>query len=330
MSNLYGGQAVIEGVMMRGPHHFAVAARRASGEIALTCEPVPKILRPAWQKLPFLRGGFSLVDAMTLGTKSLFWAAKIAEEDTRLPDSVADAAARAQSAPGNVALANGVVAVKQSGGVSDTLIGGAMITGLVFAIFLFKILPQFGIEALKKTTSLHGYQLGMVDFVVRFSIFTIYILLIARMNHVYRVFQYHGAEHKAINALEAGKELTVANVREARRLHPRCGTSFLVIVIFLSVLAVAFFYDRPLWQRILIQLLMVFPVAGVAFELLRIAGKFRSNPIMAAFSRPGMWTQLLTTREPDDSQIEVSIASLKAAMAAESAVSGNASETQIG
>ncbi len=326
MSNLYGGQAVIEGVMMRGPHHFAVAARRASGEIALTCEPVPKILRPAWQKLPFLRGGFSLVDAMTLGTKSLFWAAKIAEEDTRIPvSSLDEVVPDSQIAP-----AEGVVAVKQPGGVSDTLIGGAMITGLVFAVFLFKILPQFGIEALKKTTSLHGYQLGMVDFVVRFSIFTIYILLIARMNHVYRVFQYHGAEHKAINALEAGKELTVANVREASRLHPRCGTSFLVIVIFLSVLAVAFFYDRPLWQRILIQLLMVFPVAGVAFELLRIAGKFRSNPIMAAFSRPGMWTQLLTTREPDDSQIEVSIASLKAAMAAESAVSGNASETQIG
>ncbi|WP_395094408.1 DUF1385 domain-containing protein [Armatimonas sp.] len=326
MANLYGGQAVIEGVMMRGPHHFAVAARRASGEIALTCEPVPKILRPAWQKLPFLRGGFSLVDAMTLGTKSLFWAAKIAEEDTRLPTSSMD-----EVVPDSeIAPAEGVVAIKQSGGVSDTLIGGAMVTGLVFAVFLFKILPQFGIEALKKTTSLHGYQLGMVDFVVRFSIFTIYILLIARMNHVYRVFQYHGAEHKAINALEAEKELTVANVREASRLHPRCGTSFLVIVIFLSVLAVAFFYDRPLWQRILIQLLMVFPVAGVAFELLRIAGKFRGNPIMAAFSRPGMWTQLLTTREPDDSQIEVSIASLKAAMAAESAVSGNASETQIG
>ncbi|WP_395144622.1 DUF1385 domain-containing protein [Armatimonas sp.] len=326
MADLYGGQAVIEGVMMRGPHHFAVAARRASGEIALTCEPVPKILRPAWQKLPFLRGGFSLVDAMTLGTKSLFWAAKIAEEDTRIPvSSLDEVVPDSQIAP-----TEGVVAVKQPGGVSDTLIGGAMITGLVFAVFLFKILPQFGIEALKKTTSLHGYQLGMVDFVVRFSIFTIYILLIARMHHVYRVFQYHGAEHKAINALEAGKELTVANVREASRLHPRCGTSFLVIVIFLSVLAVAFFYDRPLWQRILIQLAMVFPVAGVAFELLRIAGKFRSNPIMAAFSRPGMWTQLLTTREPDDSQIEVSIASLNAAMAAESAVSGNASETQIG
>jgi uncharacterized protein YqhQ len=304
MSDLYGGQAVIEGVMMRGPHHFAVAARRANGEIALTCEPVPKILRPAWQKIPFLRGGFSLVDAMTLGTKSLFWAAKVAEEDTRPAEALDEAVVDAPPA-------------KKSVGVSDTLIGGAMFTGLIFAVFLFKILPQFGIEALKKTTSLHGWQLGIVDFVVRFSIFTIYILAIARMNHVYRVFQYHGAEHKAINALEAGKELTVANVREASRLHPRCGTSFLVIVIFLSVLAVAFFYDRPLWQRILIQLAMVFPVAGVAFELLRIAGKFRHNPIMAAFSRPGMWTQLLTTREPDDSQIEVSIASLKAAMAAE-------------
>lgn len=312
MSDLYGGQAVIEGVMMRGPHHFAVAARRANGEIALTCEPVPKILRPAWQKIPFLRGGFSLVDAMTLGTKSLFWAAKVAEEDTR-PVQELDEAVPASDA----AFIEGVVPVKKSVGVSDTLIGGAMFTGLIFAVFLFKILPQFGIEALKKTTSLHGWQLGIVDFLVRFSIFTIYILAIARMNHVYRVFQYHGAEHKAINALEAGKELTVENVREASRLHPRCGTSFLVIVIFLSVLAVAFFYDRPLWQRILIQLAMVFPVAGVAFELLRIAGKFRNNPVMAAFSRPGMWTQLLTTREPDDSQIEVSIASLKAAMAAE-------------
>ena len=312
--------------MMRGPHHFAVAARRANGEIALTCELVPKILRPAWQKIPFLRGGFALVDAMTLGTKALFWAAKVAEEDTRLPESVADAAARAKSAPQGAALANGVVAVKPSTGVSDTLIGGAMITGLVFAIFLFKILPQFGIEALKKTTTLHGWQLGLVDFVVRFTIFTTYILAIARMHHVFRVFQYHGAEHKAINALEAGKELTVANVREASRLHPRCGTSFLVIVILLSVLAVAFFYDRPLWQRILIQLAMVFPVAGVAYEILRIAGKYRSNPLMAALSRPGMWTQLLTTREPDDSQLEVSIASLKAAMAAEH---GNPVETQI-
>jgi uncharacterized protein YqhQ len=306
MSDLYGGQAVIEGVMMRGPHHFAVAARRANGEIALTCEPVPKILRPAWQKIPFLRGGFSLVDAMTLGTKSLFWAAKVAEEDTRTPEENA---------------------TKPAAGVSDTLIGGAMVTGLVFAIFLFKILPQFGIEALKKTTTLHGWQLGLVDFVVRFTIFTTYILAIARMNHVFRVFQYHGAEHKAINALEAGKELTVAHVREASRLHPRCGTSFLVIVIMLSVLAVAFFYDRPLWQRILIQLAMVFPVAGVAYEILRIAGKYRHNPLMAALSRPGMWTQLLTTREPDDSQLEVSIASLKAAMAAEH---GNPAETQVG
>ncbi len=306
MSDLYGGQAVIEGVMMRGPHHFAVAARRANGEIALTCELVPKILRPAWQKIPFLRGGFALVDAMTLGTKSLFWAAKVAEEDTRAPEENA---------------------AKPTTGVSDTLIGGAMVTGLVFAIFLFKILPQFGIEAIKKTTTLHGWQLGLVDFVVRFTIFTTYILAIARMKHVFRVFQYHGAEHKAINALEAGKELTVANVSEASRLHPRCGTSFLVIVIMLSVLAVAFFYDRPLWQRILIQLAMVLPVAGVAYEILRIAGKYRSNPVMAALSRPGMWTQLLTTREPDDSQLEVSIASLKAAMAAEH---GNPAETQTG
>jgi uncharacterized protein YqhQ len=137
------------------------------------------------------------------------------------------------------------------------------------------------------------------------------------MNHVNRVFMYHGAEHKAINALEHGKDLTVANVQAESRLHPRCGTSFVVLVIVLSVLAVSPFYGLPIWYRIPIQLLMLMPVAGIGFELLRLAGKFRDNPIAAAVSRPGMWTQLLTTREPDDSMVEVAIASLKAVMDAE-------------
>lgn len=293
MADLYGGQAVIEGVMMRGPRHFAVAARRANGEIALTCELVPKILRPRWQKLPFLRGAFGIVDAMALGTKSLFWAAKIAEEDTRVEGD------------------------KPSSKVTDMALGSAMVTGLLMAIGIFKVLPQLGLEALKRTGHFAPWQLGLIHFTVALSIFTGYILLISRMNHVYRVFQYHGAEHKAINALEAGLALTVENARSASRLHPRCGTSFLVIVLFLTVLAALPFYGQPVWVRIPIQLAFLPLVAGVAYEILRLAGKYRNNPLAAALSRPGMWSQLLTTREPDDTQLEVALASLKAAMDAE-------------
>lgn len=291
---MYGGQAVIEGVMMRGPHHFAVAARRADGGVALTCEPVPAILRPAWQKLAFVRGAFALVDSMTLGTKALFWAAKVAEAGI----------APAAGAP-------------ERGRAADMAIGGAMFGGLAMSIFLFKVLPQFGIEALKRSGVPIDWRLGLLDGAIRLTIIFGYIGLVGRMAHVNRVFQYHGAEHKAINALEAGDALTVDNVAKASRLHPRCGTSFLFIVVILSVFAAAPFYGQPLYVRIPLQLAMLFPVAGVSFELLRLSGKYRDNPVMAAISRPGMWTQLLTTREPDSGMCEIAIASLKAVLDAE-------------
>jgi uncharacterized protein YqhQ len=320
--SLYGGQAVIEGVMMRGPRHFAVACRRATGEIAVTCEPVPKILRPEWQKLPLLRGAFSLVDAMTLGTRALFWAAKVAEADIPKPASEKPplaAEAAAAIAPGVIAVENPASAAKSSGGsrVSEIAIGGAMVTGLLMAVGLFKVLPIVLLEFAKSAGIHTPWKLGLIDALLRFTIFFSYIGLVSRMAHVRRVFEYHGAEHKAINALEAGKSLTVENTLEASRLHPRCGTSFVVIVLLLSVLATAPFYGLPLWWRLPIGVLMLFPVAGVAFELLRLAGKFRSNPIADALSRPGMWTQLMTTREPDGPQCEVSLAALKAVMQAE-------------
>ncbi|GAB4453203.1 MAG: DUF1385 domain-containing protein [Armatimonadaceae bacterium] len=333
-ATMYGGQAVIEGVMMRGPHFFAVACRRANGEIVTTCEAVPKILRPQWQKLPFLRGAFALVDSMALGTRALFWAAKIAEQDTVPISPKGSTPAESTATIPHQAGGTASVPLTQMPGapiavpedlpeqapsktkVADIAIGSAMVIGLASAIFLFKILPQFGLEALKRF-GWETWQLGLADFVVRFTIFTGYILLVSRMEYVYRVFQYHGAEHKAINALEAGEPLTVENAAAASRLHPRCGTSFLVIVIFLSVLAIAPFYGLPLWMRILIQLAALFPVAGVSFELLRLAGKYRNNPVASFLSRPGMWTQLLTTREPDKGQVEVSIAALKAVMDAE-------------
>lgn len=322
----YGGQAVIEGVMMRGPHHFAVAARRANGEIALTCEPVPKALRPSWQKLAFLRGGFALVDAMALGTKALFWAAKVAEQDIPKPED--KKATRIAEETVGPALGTAVAApdptpaeapMPRSSKVTDIAIGSALVFGLGFFVVLFKLAPHLGVEAVKRLGVTATPALSAIDFAIRFTLFVGYVLLISRMHHVYRVFQYHGAEHKAINALEAGAGLTVEAARAQSRLHPRCGTSFVVIVLFLAVLFVSPFYGQPIHIRVLIQLALLLPVAGVAFELLRLAGRFRNNPIAAALSRPGMWTQLLTTREPDDSQLEVAIASLKAVMDVEKA-----------
>lgn len=323
---LYGGQAVIEGVMMRGSQQFAVACRRASGEIAVTCEPVPKVFRPAWQKLPFLRGAFSLVDAMTLGTKAMFWAAKIAESDIPKPEGKNKV--RLSEEVVGPALGTAVAArdplpadapASSSSGVTDVAIGGAMVTGLLFALVLVFVIPNLvlsGVQALGVTKT---WQLGLIDAAVRFGIFFTYIASISRMAHVRRVFQYHGAEHKAINALEAGGRagLTVDAARAASRLHPRCGTSFVFIVLLISTIALAPFYGLHAYIRVPIHLLLALPIAGVSFELLRLAGKYRDRPLAAALSRPGMYAQLLTTREPDDEQLAVALASLKSVMDAE-------------
>ncbi|MBC8101771.1 MAG: DUF1385 domain-containing protein [Cytophagales bacterium] len=324
---LYGGQAVIEGVMMRGTQQFAVACRRESGEIAVTCEAVPKVFRPAWQKLPFLRGAFSLVDAMTLGTKAMFWAAKIAEAD--IPKAEGKNAIRRAEEIAGPALGTAVAASDPTPagapagapGVTDVAIGGAMVTGLLFAMVLVFVIPNLVLSAVQAAGVTKTWQLGLIDAAVRFGIFFTYIAAISQMKHVRRVFQYHGAEHKSINALEAGgrENLTVAAARAASRLHPRCGTSFVFIVLLLSTLALAPFYGLPTYIRVPIHLLLALPIAGVSFELLRLAGKYRSNPIAAALSRPGMFAQLLTTREPDDAQLAVAITSLETVMDAERA-----------
>ena len=333
-ATLYGGQAVIEGVMMRGPEHFAVACRKQDGEIALTCEIVPKVLRPAWQKLPVLRGAFALVDAMALGTRAMFWAAKVAEADIGGGAGVDSAAIRAAEELVGPVLGSAVAAsdpvpagaARTSGRVADVAIGSAMVTGLIFALVLIVVVPNLILRGVQAAGVSVWWRLGLIDACVRFTIFFGYILAISRMGHVFRVFQYHGAEHKAINALEAhgADRLTVDAARAASRLHPRCGTSFVVIVMLLSTVALIPFYGLPAFERVPIHLLLTLPVAGVSFELLRLAGKYRDNPVAAALSRPGMWTQLLTTREPDDAQLAVAIASLRAVMNADRADSGGA------
>lgn len=320
-AKLYGGQAVIEGVMMRGPQHFAVACRRAGGQIALTCELVPRVLRPAWQKVPFLRGAFALVDAMALGTKALFWAAKIAEQDAVTPgkkDEVRAAEEIVGPALGTaVAAPEPASAAPRSSRVADVAIGGAMFFGLAMGLCLIVVIPNLVAEVAKWAGVRGAVPMALLDGFVRLGIFFGYIALVSRLHYVRRVFQYHGAEHKSINALEAGEPLTVEAARAQSRLHPRCGTSFVVIVLVISTLVFAFFRGLPVYWRIPIDLLLSLPVAGIAFELLRLAGRYRDNPVAAALSRPGMWTQLLTTREPDDEQLAVALASLQAVIDAE-------------
>lgn len=337
---LYGGQAVIEGVMMRGSLFFAVACRNAEGQIVTTCEPVPKSLRPDWQKLPFLRGGFMIVDAMALGTRALFWAAKVAEQG--IDKGTADAMTRAEVTPvGAIPVADVIipgVAAKKTG-VTDVAIGGAMVLGLAIGIGLIVGIPYVVTEVIAPRFGVSGaWQTALLDGIVRLTIFFGYILAVGQYKHVRRTFEYHGAEHKVINALEAKLPLTVENGLAQSRLHPRCGTSFVVIVMVVATLVFALFRESPAYAallphlaanllplekllggivRLAVMVVLMFPVAGISFELLRLAGRYRGNPVADALSRPGMWTQLLTTREPDGEQIAVAIASLQAAMRAE-------------
>jgi uncharacterized protein YqhQ len=183
---LYGGQAVIEGVMMRSPHYFAVACRKANGEIAITCEAVPKVLRPYWQKIPFLRGAFAIVDAMALGTKSLLWAAKIAEADIPAdPNKLSDPNKLVD--PKKLAPVDGAVVLEStSSKATDIVLGSAMVVGIVSFIAIFKALPHLAVEFFKQVFHWHSWQLSVADIIVRLTIFTVYISLIARMKHVFR------------------------------------------------------------------------------------------------------------------------------------------------
>ncbi len=310
----YGGQAVIEGVMMRSPRFFSVACRRQSdGEIVVRTEPVPAFFtRYAWARWPFMRGVFALADAMVLGMKALLWSANIAHQDDLAAGKVSDTPAT-------------------SGGRTDT-VSGLVVSGSVFAgmgigIALFVLMPSLLVGWLPKVDSALGRN--VLEGGLRVVLFLGYIQLISRMEHVKRLFGYHGAEHKAINTLEADEALTLPNCVAQTRLHPRCGTSFAIIVLLLGFLVFTFVPRYPVsggrqgiaivdvTVRVAIEIMILPFVAGVAYELLRLAGKFRNQSAVMWLFKPGIWSQFLTTREPDDSQIDVALAALSTVLAAE-------------
>ncbi len=285
-----GGQAVIEGVMMRGPKDVATAVRDPNGRIQVETHPVSSIAdRYPILKKPMLRGTVSLVESLVLGLRSLSYSAKMAgDEDEQL---------------------------------TDKEMAGTIIFALVLASILFIAIPTGAAKFFHFITD-DPVFLNLMEGFLRLAIFLAYIGGISRMKDIRRVFQYHGAEHKTIHCYEAGLPLTVANVQRFSRLHPRCGTNFLLIVMLVSIFVYAFLGWPGLIERIVSRILLLPVVAGISYELIRFAGR-TTNPVALKLIKPGLWLQYLTTRPPQDDMVEVAIESLKAVLPAEEILPGS-------
>ena len=290
-----GGQALIEGVMMKNNDRYAVAVRKPDGEIEVTTSEYKGIAgKSKLFKLPFIRGIFNFIDSMVLGMKTLTYSASFFEEE------------------------EGKVLTEEEQKKQDkkesVLMGFTVLLSIVLAIGIFMVLPLLLVNWMGRL-GISEFWLSVAEGILRIVIFLIYIVLISRMQDIKRVFMYHGAEHKCINCVEHGLELNVENVRKSSKQHKRCGTSFLLIVMIVSVimfiLVGIFFKIDTLWLRILSRIILIPVIAGVAYEFLRLAGR-SDNPIVNLLSKPGLAFQRLTTNEPDDSMIEVAIKSVEA------------------
>ncbi len=306
--------------MMRSPRFFAVACRKPNGEIVVEQEPVENSIlgKLKWLNKPFLRGTLALVDAMALGMKALNFSARVQSEG--LPTAANDAPPVSVGTLGDLEVAEvDEKKSKKQARINDILIGGTMIFSFCFATVLFIAIPTGLTQLFQRFFGVtHPIALNVIDGVVRITIFLGYIALISNMENIRRVFQYHGAEHKAINTLEALQDLSVENTLAASRIHPRCGTSFIIIVL-LAGIVVHSVLPRPenYFVRLGLHISLIPVVAGAAYEIIRVAGKYRHVALTTWLLAPGLWSQRLTTREPDASQCEVALAALNAVLKSE-------------
>jgi len=282
MSAPIGGQAVLEGVMMRGPSIWAVAVRKPDGEIAQVSQPTSSPMARHWLlRLPVVRGVVALGESLTIGFRALAISANYAAQEEG-KEEVATELSRGQ-------------------------LFFAFAVAIGFAVLLFKVGPAL-------ITNWIGIDAGwfvLVEGAIRVTIFVLYLVLISLLPDLRRVFQYHAAEHKAINAYEAGEELEPRVVQRFSLIHPRCGTAFLLWVMVIAIFVFAFF-GRPAWYWLIATRVLLLPViAGLAYELIRFAGKHTGNRILMTLLAPGLWLQRLTTREPTLEQLEVSIRALR-------------------
>lgn len=292
----YGGQAVIEGVMMRGAHKFAVAARDPMGNIVIHEQPLNAALyRGRISKTPFVRGLVGLWDALGLGTRALMWSADVAIKDEENAEA----------------------------SFSGPLAYGTMAISLLFGVGLFFLLPTTAASGVEQLLGLQAYPflVNLIEGVIQLALLIGYIWLIGRLPDIKRLFGYHGAEHKTINAYEAGAELTPEVVAKYPIEHPRCGTAFLLTVAFVGVLVFSLLGRPPFLLLILSRLLLIPVIAGIAYEVIRFTAKNITNPIVRIIVVPNLALQHLTTREPDLSMIEVAIAAFKRVLVSENVIS---------
>jgi len=286
----YGGQAVIEGVMMRSMRYFSVACRAPDGSLIVHSEPITNTLAGKFQFLnrPFLRGILMLIDSLALGLRALNFSSLV----------------QIQNDPNQKPLPKSLY---------DFAIGATAFVGFGLGILLFFVLPTYLTDVLKRE-GWGAFEQNLIDGLIRITIFLGYVGLIGLMPDIRRVFQYHGAEHKAINALEEGYEVNTQNAQLQTRLHPRCGTSFVLLVLILSIFIFALLGRPPIHIRLPMHLALLPVIASITYEIIRLAGKFKNQRLMRTLLAPGLWTQYLTTREPTDDQTEVAVAALQRVM----------------
>ena len=307
-----GGQAVIEGIMMKNKSDYATAVRRPDGEIEIQKgEYVSITEKVKLCSMPFVRGVFSFADSMVLGMRTLSFSAGFFEDDE-------------DSEPGRLELWLDKVFGEK---VEKALMAFVMVFSVVMAIGIFMVLPLLIANVFRRFIS-SAMVMAMLEGCIRIGIFVTYIKLISRMEDIRRTFMYHGAEHKCINCIEHGMILTVDHVRQSSKQHKRCGTSFLILVMIISILFFMVIRVDTVWLRILSRILLIPVIAGVSYEFLRLAGR-SDSAVVNWLSKPGMWMQNLTTAEPDDCMIEVAIAAVNAVFDWKAYLRENFPETDI-
>lgn len=295
-----GGQAVMEGVMMRNQDKYAVAVRKPNHEIEVKVDTYGgPLANKGIKKLPLIRGVVSFIDSLYLGMSTLMYSSSFFEEEepkkSANPELTEEEKQRLE---------------KKEAKQEKVLMGGSVAFSIVLAVAIFFILPYFLSGLFKKVIS-NQAMLALLEGLIRLVIFVLYIYGISFMKDIQRVFMYHGAEHKCINCIEAGLELNVENVKKSSKQHKRCGTSFLLIVLLISIFVFMFIRVDHKALQLLLRLVLIPVIAGISYEFIRLAGRY-DNWIVNVMSQPGLWMQKLTTREPDDEMIEVGIASVEA------------------
>lgn len=291
-SSNIGGQAVLEGVMMKNGEDYAVAVRKPDGEIEVKKDVYEGIVK--WKfltKTPFIRGIFNFIDSMVLGMKTLTYSAEFyEEEEEKVPLTKEEE--------------------KKQKRKESIFMGITVAVSIVLAMGIFMVLPYFLISLADDV--IHSKAvLSALEGVIRILIFVAYILIISKMEDIKRVFMYHGAEHKCINCIEHGLALNVENVRKSSKQHKRCGTSFLLFVMIVSCVMIFFIRSDSQFVKVGLRIALIPVIAGISYELIKWAGN-SDNPIVNLLSKPGLWLQNLTTKEPDDDMIEVAIQSVEA------------------